>query len=232
MISSTELKTTVTGIFKGTWRETEGRVIPNPGDLRLDNEARSFDAATVLYADLAESTSLVDNYPWQFSAEVYKSYLRCAARIISDEGGSITAYDGDRVMAIFLSDNKNTRAVRTAMKIAHVVRNIINPALKEQYPKEIYSVAHSIGIDTSPIHAASIGVRGDNDLVWVGRAANHAAKLAGKHGQPIWITKEVHDVIHDSVKFDSKKSASMWHQSSWSDMNNRTIFGTNYYVSF
>jgi len=232
MISSTELQTTVTGIFEGRWQETKGLVIPNPGDLRLDNEARSFDGATVLYADLADSTSLVDNYPWEFSAEIYKAYLRCAAKIIKDEGGVITAYDSDRVMAIFLGDRKNTRAVRAALKIAYAVTNIINPALKEQYPKKNYSVAHSIGIDTSPIHAASIGVRGDNDLVWVGRAANHAAKLAGKHGYPIWITKEVHDALSPNLKFDEAKSASMWHQRSWSEIDNRTIYGTIYYISF
>jgi class 3 adenylate cyclase len=167
MISSTELKTTVTDIFQKQWRETEGQVIPDPGDLGLGNVARSFDGATVLYADLAGSTSLVDNHHWQFSAEIYKAYLRCAAKIIKGEGGVITAYDGDRVMAIFLGDDKNTRAVRAAMKIAYAVKKVINPALKAQYPDANYLVDHSIGIDTSPIHAASIGVRGDNDLVWV-----------------------------------------------------------------
>jgi len=232
MISSTELQTTVKDIFRDQWQESDGRVIPNPGDLGLGNVARSFDAATVLYADLAGSTSLVDNHNWQFSAEIYKAYLRCAARIISGEGGVITAYDGDRVMAIFLGGDKNTKAVQTAMKIAYAVNEVINPALKGQYPDAHYLVDHSIGIDTSPIHAASIGVRGDNDLVWVGRAANHAAKLAGKHGYPIWITKEVHDALSPNLKFDEAKSASMWHQRSWSEIDNRTIYGTNYSILF
>jgi class 3 adenylate cyclase len=102
MITSADLSTTVTDIFKYQWSETDGRVIPVPGDLGLGNVARSFDAATVLYADLDGSTSLVDRFTWQFAAEVYKAYLRCSARIINDEGGAITAYDGDRVMAIFL----------------------------------------------------------------------------------------------------------------------------------
>jgi class 3 adenylate cyclase len=136
------------------------------------------------YADLDGSTSLVDSCTWQFSAEVYKAYLRCAARIISNEGGAITAYDGDRLMAIFLGQTKNTQAVRAAMKIAYAVEQIINPALKAQYTNTNYTVAHSIGIDVSPIHAASIGVRGDNDLVWIGRAANHAAKLAPGYRAP------------------------------------------------
>jgi class 3 adenylate cyclase len=232
MISSTDLKTTVTSIFCDQWEESKGRVIPDPGDLGLGNVARFFADATVLYADLAGSTSLVDNHYWQFSAEIYKAYLRCAARIISDEGGVITAYDGDRVMAIFLGDDKNKKAVRAAMKIAYAVKKVINPALKAQYPDANYLVDHSIGIDTSPIHAASIGVRGDNDLVWVGRAANHAAKLAGKQGYPIWITKEVHDEIEPNVKFDVEKSVSMWHSTSWTEIDNRTVYGTKYFIPF
>ena len=207
-------------------------MIPVQGDLGLGNVARSFDAATVLYADLDGSTSLVESYSWKFSAEVYKAYLRCAARIIRDEGGAITAYDGDRVMAIFLGQAKNTQAVRAAMKIAYAVKQVINPALRAQYTTTDFTVAHSIGVDVSSIHAASIGVRGDNDLVWIGRAANHAAKLAGKHGYPIWITKEVHDVINDDVKKDSNTGASCWYRNLWTEMGNREIYGTTYSYRF
>ena len=232
MISSTDIRTTVTDIFRHQWSATEGRVIPVPGDLGLGNVARTFDAATILYADLDGSTSLVDSYTWQLSAEVYKAYLRCAARIISDEGGAITAYDGDHVMAIFLGQAKNTQAVRAAMKIAYAVEQVINPALRAQYTTTNYTVAHSIGVDVSSIHAASIGVRGDNDLVWIGRAAHHAAKLAGKHGYPIGITKEGHDAINDDVKRDSNTGASCWYRNLWTEMGNREIYGTTYVYRF
>jgi len=232
MTTCADLNTAVTDIFNHHWSETDGRVIPVPGDLGLGNVARSFDDATVLYADLDGSTALVDRFKWHFAAEVYKAYLRCAARIISDESGAITAYDGDRVMAIFLGQSKNTQAVRAAMKIAYAVEKVINPALKAQYTNTDYIVSHSIGIDVSPIHAASIGVRGDNDLVWIGRAANHAAKLAGKHGYPIWITKEVYDVMNDEVKKDPDTGASCWYRNTWSEMGNREIYGTTYVYRF
>lgn len=232
MTTSADLRSAVAEIFRTQWTATDGRVVPVPGDLGHGNVARSFDAATVLYADLDGSTSLVDGYRWEFAAEVYKAYLRCAARIIGSEGGEITAYDGDRVMAIFLGATKNTQAVRAAMKIAYAVNSIINPALKAQYTTTNYTVAHSIGIDVSPIHAASIGVRGNNDLVWVGRAANHAAKLAGKHGFPIWITKEVHAVIQPEVKNDPNGGGTIWYRNTWTEMGNREIYGTNCFYSF
>ena len=76
--------------------------------LRFGNDGVNL-AATVLYADLSGSTRLVDTKKATFAAEVYKTYLACAARIVKNEGGAVTAYDGDRVMAVFINkDNKNT----------------------------------------------------------------------------------------------------------------------------
>ena len=59
----------------------------------------------------------MDGHKAHFAAEVYKAFLRCAARIIRAEGGAITAYDGDRVMAVFVGEGKNTAAVRCALKV-------------------------------------------------------------------------------------------------------------------
>jgi class 3 adenylate cyclase len=173
-----ELKAEVRRIFATNWDERDGRVVPEPEDVSLDNEAVNFERATVLYADLRGSTSLVNANHWWFAAEVYRTYLYCAAKVIRDEGGEITAYDGDRVMGLFIGDMQSTSAARCALKINYAVESIINPALEAQYTSSSYQVQHVIGIDTSPIRAARIGVRGGNDLVWVGRAANYAAKLA------------------------------------------------------
>lgn len=71
------------------------------------------------------------------AAEVYKTYLRCASQIIRDEGGTITAYDGDRVMAVFAGENKDTTAVRTALKINHAVQLILRPAIADSIPHRV-----------------------------------------------------------------------------------------------
>jgi class 3 adenylate cyclase len=73
--------------------------------VKLGNDAVKL-SATVLYADLADSTKLVDGHTKQFSAEIYKTFLHCAAKIIRSEDGVITAYDGDRVMAVFIGDRR------------------------------------------------------------------------------------------------------------------------------
>jgi class 3 adenylate cyclase len=96
---------------------------------------------------------MVDCSTPQFAAEVYTAYLLCASRIIKSEGGTITAYDGDRVMAVFIGKAKNTCAVRTGLKIKGVVDNIINPAIKNQYNNE-FELKQVVGIDTSDLLVA------------------------------------------------------------------------------
>ena len=49
-------------------------------------------------SDLSGSTNLVDTQTPHFAGEIYKTYLMCAAKIIKEQGGTITAYDGDRIM--------------------------------------------------------------------------------------------------------------------------------------
>jgi class 3 adenylate cyclase len=221
-----DLTAEVKATFIKQWAEEAAQVVPEPEDLRLNsNHAKTLEG-TVLYADLDGSTNMVDKQTWSFSAEVYKTYLRCASQIIKSEGGSITAYDGDRVMAIFVGTVKNTTAVRTALKINFAVEQIIRPAYAF-YRHPDFMLKHVIGIDTSTLRAARIGVHGDNDLVWIGHAANHAAKLCNLAEKPIWITKAVHDAMLDSVKYHN--GVTMWNRRSWAPMQNMTIYETTYH---
>ena len=222
-----DLKSEVGKILSEIWTTRRGHVVPDPEDLGLGNDAVLLDG-TVLYADLNGSTDLVDSYEPEFAAEVYKCFLTSAARIIRSEGGEITAYDGDRIMAVYIGDSKNTTAARTALKINYAVGQIINPAIKDQYPRSAYAVRHVVGIDTSDLFVARIGVRGDNDLVWVGQAANHAAKLSDRSGEPTQITAEIYDLLHDSLKRGSD-GQSMWVRTTAPELGNRTIYTSTWW---
>jgi class 3 adenylate cyclase len=212
-------------IFTDRWTTTDKRVVPSPSDLGLGNDAGRFEEMTVLYADMDGSTQMVDTYSWSFSAEVYKAYLHCAAKIVKAQGGVITAYDGDRIMAVFTGDSKNSNAVRAAIKINAAVEQVVNPALRSVYNDTSFQLKHSIGIDMSEIHVARIGVRGDgdNDLVWVGRAANHAAKLTtlATPGYPLWISGDVYGRMNASLQ------TSAWEPRLWTAMNNASVYRSN-----
>jgi class 3 adenylate cyclase len=216
-----ELEKEVKAIFSAVWTTREGTVVPSDDSIKLSNDAVELEA-TVLYADMADSTKLVDNYKKPFAAEIYKTFLYSAAKIIRAEGGAITAYDGDRIMAVFIEGNKNTSAVRAAMKLKWAVDEIINPARRAQYKENQYVVKHVVGIDTSKLFVARTGVRGANDLVWVGRAANYAAKLATLPESYTYITKSVYDVINDEAKLSN--GTNMWTAVKWNTFDNSTIY--------
>lgn len=230
MALADDLKAQVAQIFKDQWTTRQGQVVPEPEAVQLGNDAVEFERATILYADLKGSTSLVNEYPWTFSAEIYKTYLYCAARIVRTEGGAITSYDGDRIMGVFVGDLQSTRAMRCALKINYAVQYIVNPALKARYPTVAFEVRQVVGIDTSPIRAARTGVRGGNDLVWVGRAANIAAKLTEiKAAERTWITKDVFDYGDTAVKLGGANQALMWTQYAWTERGNVPVYGSSWW---
>ncbi|ABR91554.1 Uncharacterized conserved protein [Janthinobacterium sp. Marseille] len=221
-----DLNSEVNKIFKSQWATRDGKVVPVDEALGLGNDAIKINA-TVLYADLADSTVLVDSYPAAFAAEVYKTFLHCAAKIIRSNGGVITAYDGDRIMAVYIESNKNSAAAQTAMQLHWATRNVVQPALKNQYPNTDFKLKHVVGIDTSDLFVARTGIRGSNDLVWVGRAANYAAKLSAlSDAYSKYITKEVYDRLNDASKLAN--GVNMWEAVRWSEFDNRVIYRSSW----
>src|SRR5258708_39795476 len=140
-----DLKEEVKGIFSETWEVSEAEVVPDPESLKLSNDARHFERATILYADLSGSTNLVDKYHWKKAGKIYKSYLACAARIIRSLGGEITAYDGDRVMAVFIGDMQTTKTAKCAVKIKWALKKTVKTTLKDSH-KNTTGVKTLIGI--------------------------------------------------------------------------------------
>ena len=227
MSLSEELTDEVQKIFNQQWTTRKGTKVPESKDLQLGNDAVKLDG-TVLYADLDDSTNLVDGYEPAFAAEIYKTYLHCAAKVIRSEGGVITSYDGDRIMAVYIGESKNTCAARSALKINYAVAQIINPILKECYTTD-YLVRQVVGIDTSELFVARTGIRGSNDLVWVGRAANYAAKLSSLSSRyPSRLTEAVHDQLHESVKY-ANDGRFVWEVDPWNDMNRIRNYGSTWW---
>jgi class 3 adenylate cyclase len=229
------LKEDLTGdvrdIFATSWSTRTGYVVPEAEDVGLGNDAIRSDEAAVLYADLAESTALVNEHSDSFAAEVYKAFLHCASKIVRQGGGEITAFDGDRIMAVFLGEHKRTKSAKCGLQINYAVRQIINPAIKQQYPNSTYVVTHAVGVDLSEVFVARTGIRGSNDLVWVGRAANYAAKLSNlREGDfTTWITADVYDRMNESSKEGGNPKRNMWEQRSWAKRPGVTLYRSNWW---
>lgn len=187
-------------------------VIPTADDLTFGNTAERMNV-TVLYADLHRSTQMVDELPDTRAAEYYKSFLHCAAKIIKRNAGEIEAYDGDRVMAIFVGENQADNAVLAAFEINFAVSHIINPMFARSYGALHRRLQHTVGIDCGRVLVAKTGVRVDSDLVWVGAAANYAAKLNSFDGldtdYPTRITLEVFNQL-TAVNTRDRDGQLMW----------------------
>jgi class 3 adenylate cyclase len=110
-----------------------------------------------------------------------------------------------------------------------VVRQVINPMIKEVYPNSTYEVRQVIGVDTSPLFVARAGVRGSNDLVWIGRAANYAAKLSSlrEHDCVQWVTADVRAAVDNHEELlKTGKGAALWTSYDWKGRDMK-IFGAN-----
>ena len=218
MKTEREIIQDVKAIFTTNWKSRAGTVVPEPDTVQLGNDAVEMDA-TVLYADMMDSTGLVVGHKSWFAAEVYKAYLVAACHLIRNNGGVITAFDGDRVMAVYNAGNKNTAAAKTALQINWAVIEI-NKAIKSAYSTS-FELRQTVGIDTSSLFVAKTGIRDSNDLVWVGRAANFAAKLAGisDGNYSSFITDSVFNRLRDEAKYGANPKRLMWERSVWKDRN-------------
>ncbi|CAM5467912.1 adenylate/guanylate cyclase domain-containing protein [Streptomyces griseorubiginosus] len=205
------------GELVGTpWSVRNGRVVPEPEDVKLfPNDAVKLDAV-YFYADLIGSTKLARDFSWQTAGKVIRAALRTASTIIKSYGGEIRSYDGDRVMAIFLEGARNTTAAECALKINYAMQYMVQPSLYAELPdleRAEFAVRMNMGIASGEAYVTRAGVRGTSDLVSIGRAPNVAAKLSdirdAEYYYRTYITESVYQSLLDPSKFDNDGS-DMW----------------------
>ncbi len=208
------LVTEIATILYQEWDIRDGRVVPETDDVVLAGGGVRLDA-TILYADLSESSKLATEFQQRTAAKVIRIFLSCMCRLIASHGGTITSFDGDRVMGIFIGDFKNTTATVCALQMNWVVQGLIRPMVRNYFislKQAGFEVTHCVGIDTSTVLAVRAGQRGSNDLVWVGRAPNLAAKLSGirEDDYHSYVSDETFLRLYESAKLGGNPPRLMW----------------------
>jgi adenylate cyclase len=208
-----------------TWETRDGRVVPDTTTVG-GNQAVKLNA-TYLYADMAGSTGLAQRCDPELAARVMRSYLDMAVRVIRYNDGQVRSFDGDRVMAIFVGDEKESRAGKAALGIEwwrRMMSDILGDHV-ESLRKIGWRLKHGVGLDTGEALLVRAGIRGNNDLISIGRAPNVAAKLSAlREGYSIYATKETYfpmDAESSYVKDDFKES--MWDCLGNRDFGGRTV---------
>ena len=210
------------GILAQKWDVRDGTVVPETTDVTLAGGGVNLDAV-MLYADLADSTTLAMSFDHRVGATVIKTFLASASRLIRSQDGYIRSFDGDRVMGVYLGTRARSRAVITALKINWVVRNLLVPKVEAKFPelkKQGYNVAHCTGIDVSQVLVVRAGIHKSTDLVWIGRAPNVAAKLSGIRDAPYntFISHDVFASLAADAKLGGDGKTLMWEERIWKAM--------------
>ena len=131
-------------------------------------------------------------------------------------------------MAVFIGDGKNSAAGKAALQINSLVADVLRPLIKERYASKSYVLRQKVGIDTSDLFIAKTGIRGHNDLVWVGNAANQAAKMAAlptKYAS--YVSATVYGMLNEKSKYGGSPKQDMWTDLGTADLGFR-VYGSTW----
>jgi len=212
MALNDEIGTEIGRILSATWDSRDGRLVPKTEDVNLSNGAVKLDAV-LLYADLYHSTELARTFQRSVAAKIVRAYLSSMTTLVNKIGGEVRSFDGDRVMGVFVGDNKDSAAAKCALQMNYIVTKVLRPKAEEKFPslkEKGFAVQHCVGVASSDVFVVRGGVRGSNDLVFIGSAPNIAAKLSEIRNSPwhTYITHQVYGKLKDSSKYVDGKD--MW----------------------
>ncbi len=218
MALSDDLTRDIQTFISTAWNKRDGRKIPSTDEVSLAGGAVEIEA-TFLYADLADSSKMAKELDRRIAAKIIKSFLYCASKLIVARGGKIVSFDGDRVMGVFYGDAKNSSAVKCALQIKWAVDKIREKfeSSYESVRNASFKIRHGVGVDTGTVLAVRGGVRGTNDLIWIGRAPNLAAKMSDlrEHPYSSFITAAVFNMLNDNSKYRGSENKPMWERRTW-----------------
>jgi len=215
------------------WDRRDGVVVPDTSSVKFRGGGVDLEAV-FLYSDLADSTSMA-MWNQYTTARVCKAFLSSSTRLIRHHGGAVRSFDGDRVMGVFVGSSKNTSAVKCALRINWMFNHLLRPkfeAAYEEFRNGKFSLRHCSGVDRSMTIAVRAGIRDNDDIIWVGRAANIAAKLSAIRDTPYhsFITGDVFDAMTDEAK-TWRDGQAMWEERSWTQGPVKRIFRSSWWWS-
>ncbi len=216
---SDEIKNDVQAAIDQQWKIRNGQKVPRSSEVALGGGAVEIES-TFLYADLANSSKMAKELDRRVAAKIMKSFLAVSARLVRHNGGKIVSFDGDRILGVFYGDAKNSSAAKCALQINYAVLNVIRCKFEAKYDSvrdASFRIDHGVGVDAGTVLAVRAGARGDNDLIWIGRPPNLAAKLSDRRESVYksFITSSVYNNLNDGSKYGGTEKTNMWERHVW-----------------
>jgi class 3 adenylate cyclase len=128
--------------------------------------------ATILFVDLAGFTALSERLKPQEIVDVLNSYFSAVVDIIEQNGGVITQFQGDAILAIFNVPMPDKDHAAHAIIAAREIHREISSSLYNGQ-----KLSCRIGINTGPVIAGNVGAQARLNYTVHGDAVNLAARL-------------------------------------------------------
>ena len=147
-------------------------------DLRLGGVRRE---GTVLFSDLRGFTSFAEQLRPDWVIDVLNKYLEEMSDAIMDHGGTLVAYMGDGIMAVFGApieqDDHADRALAAAREMVEVRLPRFNRWMEDEGMGETFGMG--VGLNSGPVMSGQVGSKRRIEYTAIGDTTNTAARLEG-----------------------------------------------------
>lgn len=156
----------------------------------------------ILFADIGGYTAFAEALPPYDVIHVLSRYFHLMGEVITRQGGYISDYIGDGIMALFGLENPAEaalRAVKAGVEMLAAVEKL-NPYLETMYKK---SFQIRIGVHYGEAVVGTIGIANIKKLAAIGDAVNFASRIevANKEiGTKFLISEDTYNEVRDHVR--------------------------------
>ena len=169
-------------------RDAFGRFVPEAvveevlartdGDLRLGGVRRD---GTVLFTDLRGFTSFAESLQPDRVITVLNQYLEEMSDAIMDHGGTLVAYMGDGIMAVFGAPLEQDDHADRALAASREMLDVRLPKFNRWMESEGMGrgFAMGIGVNSGPVMSGQVGSKRRIEYTAIGDTTNTAARLEG-----------------------------------------------------
>jgi adenylate cyclase len=144
-------------------------------ELRLGGERR---VVTVLFSDIRGFTRYSEERAPEEVIEVLNRYLTVMSNVILDHGGTLIAYMGDGIMAVFGAPTEQVdhsdRALAAAEQMAGPALEEVNAWIRARGGQDFKI---GIGLNSGPVMAGNVGSERRMEYTTIGDTTNTAARL-------------------------------------------------------
>jgi adenylate cyclase len=153
-------------------------VLASTDGLRLGGVQRE---GTVMFSDLRGFTSFAEKLPVEQVIDILNRYLTAMSDAILAHGGTLVAYMGDGIMAVFGApvpqDDHADRALAAAREMLGPRLEGFNEALRAQGAGEGFRMG--VGLNSGEVMSGNVGSEQRLEYTAIGDTTNTAARLEG-----------------------------------------------------